>query len=310
MTLRALSISVLLMLPTAGWSQTFHRDVLPIIQKNCQGCHRQGEIAPMSLMTFDEVRPWAKAIRTAVLTRAMPPWHADPHYADFANDRRLTDAEIKTIVSWVDAGAPQGKPGDAPPPRVFVEGWTIGQPDAVVKMLEAYKVGASGSDEYMYFAVPTNFSEDLYVQSVEIRPGNRRVVHHVLAYAQPGGSSTPSRAAVEAYNKIAGANLFRAEGLALRVNDDPPAHDDACSLPNGGSALSGDLTGGRRPLIGVYVPGGNPTVLPHGVVQKIPAGSEILFQIHYSKSGKEESDQTSIGFVFSKEPPEKMMGNR
>lgn len=298
-----IAVVFILLLATPTVAQTFNRDVMPILQQHCQTCHRQGEIGPMPLMSYEEVRPWAKSIRLRVLNGSMPPWHADPHYGPFENDRRLSSKEIETIVSWVDAGGPQGDPRDLPAPRKFPEGWKIGKPDVVLKMTESYTVGAAGLDEYIYFVIPTNFTEDRYVRAVEVRPGNRSVVHHVLAYIQPGGNGIPSRAVVENYNRIVGSSLFRGEGFAIRVNDDAPIHDDGCVLSNGGSALGGDMSSGRRPLIGAYVPGRDPSVMPSGIAQKIPAGSEILLQIHYAKNGKQEIDQTSVGLLFSNEPP-------
>ena len=129
---------------TSSNSVTFSKEVLPILQKRCQDCHRPGEVAPMSLLTYQDARPWAKSIREAVLTRKMPPWFADPHFGKFSNDRSLSQAEIDTIVDWVDGGAKEGDPKDAPPPRKFVEGWTIGQPDLVLEMPTAFDVPATG----------------------------------------------------------------------------------------------------------------------------------------------------------------------
>jgi hypothetical protein len=317
MKLLITAVAGALLIPVSLWSQntaqsgpTFSKDVMPIIQEHCQTCHRPGEVAPMSLMSYEEVRPWAQSIRNKVLNRVMPPWFADPKHGEFANDRRLSDAEIKTIVNWIDAGAPRGNPADLPPAKKFVDGWNIGQPDVVLTMAVEQKIGPSGTDEYLYFALPTNFSEDRYVQAIEIRPGNRRIVHHVVAYVQKGGAGVPTRASADSYNQRAGANFFRSEGNALRVNDSAPVYDDGCSLPNGGSALSGDVTGGGRPIIAGYVPGSQTVIMPDGLARKIPAGSEILFQIHYTKTGKDETDRTSIGFVFAKQPPRTLLLDR
>src|SRR5262245_48940982 len=265
--------------PLGAWSQsvtgpapTFSKDVAPILQSHCQTCHRPGEIAPMSLMTFEDVRPWARAIRERVLNRTMPPWHADPNFGEFSNDRRLSDSEIHTIVRWVDAGAKQGDPADLPAPRAFVDGWNIGQPDFVLTMAEEFKVSATGSDEYIYFAIPTQFSEDKYVRAIEVRPGNRRVVHHVVAFVQKGGAGVPSRG-TQNNNRLAGSNLFEGEGFAIWVADDAPVRDDECPTPNPFETRTADVTSGARPIIGGYVPGESAKVLPAGLVQKIPAGS-------------------------------------
>src|SRR5262245_48013942 len=163
---------------------TFTRDVAPILYKSCAECHRAGEIAPMSLMSYQEVRPWAKSIRERIVEGSMPPWSADPKHGQWANDARLSQKEIETIVAWVNAGAPKGEDKDLPPTPKFSEGWTIGTPDAVVQMQEEYTVPADGTVPYLYFSMPTNFTEDKWVQALEIRPGNRSVVHHVIAYAQ------------------------------------------------------------------------------------------------------------------------------
>src|SRR5580693_3532344 len=139
---------------------TFNKEVLPILQKRCQDCHRPGESAPMSLLNYQEARPWAKAIRQAVVTKKMPPWFADPHYGKFANDRSLTQAEIDTLVAWVDDGVKEGSPKDAPAPRQFVEGWNIGKPDLVLQMPNAFEIPAAGTIEYQYVVIPTNLTED------------------------------------------------------------------------------------------------------------------------------------------------------
>jgi hypothetical protein len=317
MSLRLSLAAILLATPAAVWGQsgspavpTFNKDVMPIFQAHCQDCHRPGEIAPMSLLSYEDARPWAKSIRDKVERRVMPPWHADPHFGDFANDRRLSDRDIQTIVRWVDGGAPRGSLADLPPPKKFVDGWNIGKPDVVLTMSADQTIGPAGTDEYLYFALPTNFAEDRFVQAIEIRPGNRRIVHHVLAYVQKGGSGVPSRSNVDRYNQVAGSNFFRAEGFALRVNDEAPVLDNACTLPNGGSALSGDVSAGARPIIAVFSPGTPPTSMQNGLAQKIPAGSEILLQIHYTKTGKDEVDRTSVGLVFSKQPPRQLMMGR
>jgi mono/diheme cytochrome c family protein len=168
---------------------TFTKDVAPILYKNCVKCHRPGAIAPMSLVNFDAARPWAKAIKEQVSTRVMPPWFADPRYGKFANDASLSQKDIDTIVAWVNAGAPKGNDADlAPPPNLDEDGWTIGKPDVILTMKEEYLVPADGMVEYLYFEIPTNFTEDKWVQSLEIRPGNSSVVHHVIASAHDPGT--------------------------------------------------------------------------------------------------------------------------
>ncbi|MBK9314894.1 MAG: thiol-disulfide isomerase [Acidobacteria bacterium] len=170
--------------PAKASQVTFTKDVAPILQKNCMSCHRPGEIAPMSLMSYKEVRPWAKSIRERVSDRTMPPWSADPNHGEFKNDARLSAQEIDTIVKWVESGAIKGDDKDMPPNPKFPEGWSIGTPDAIISMQEEYTVPADGEVPYLYFTMPTNFTEDKWIQALEIRPGNRAVVHHVIAYTQ------------------------------------------------------------------------------------------------------------------------------
>ncbi len=164
---------------------TFNKDVAPILFKNCAECHRPGEAAPMSLLSYKDARPWARSIREKVVSREMPPWHADPHVGQFSNDRRLTRAQIDTITAWVDGGAKEGEPRDLPPAPKFVEGWSIGQPDLILKMPEEFTLDANGPDEYQHFEIDPGFTEDKYVQMAEARPGNRRIVHHIVASILP-----------------------------------------------------------------------------------------------------------------------------
>src|SRR6185437_2119140 len=168
---------------------TFHKDVEPILQNHCQSCHRPGEIAPMSLLTYEQARPWAKAIRTAVLTGKMPPWSADPHYGKFRNDPSLTQQEKDTLVAWVDGGSKEGSPAGAPPARVFPrDGWQI-TPDLVFEMPTEFEVPPKGTIDYQSFSVATHFTEDKWIQMAEVLPGNRAVVHHGMVTAETPGSS-------------------------------------------------------------------------------------------------------------------------
>src|SRR5262245_37815791 len=166
---------------------TFSKDVAPIFYKHCVECHRPTMFAPMSLVTFEEARPWARAIKQRVAAREMPPWHADPTVGEFRNDPRLSQQEIDTVAAWVDAGAPRGDDKDLPERPKFVDGWTIGQPDLVLTMTEAFEVPATGAVPYQYIKVPTHLTEDKWIKAIEIRPGSRDHVHHVIAYTQPTG---------------------------------------------------------------------------------------------------------------------------
>jgi len=257
---------------------TFTKDIAPIIQKNCQVCHRPGEVAPMSFMNYKEVRPWARSIREKVVLREMPPWFADPKHGEFLNDSRLSQKDIDTIIGWVEGGAKEGDPKDLPPNPTFPEGWQIGKPDVVLTMTNAFKVPAEGAVPYKYFAIPTNFTEDRYVQFAELRAGDRAHVHHVIA--------------------------------SVRYPDQgplPPAGElDLSTLrPGGGNqARSAEDSDGR--LVG-WAPGEAPLILRPGQAKLVKKGSVIIFQVHYTTNGEVGSDRTSIGMIFSKVPVEKRM---
>jgi hypothetical protein len=292
---------------------TFSRDVAPIFYKNCAECHRAGEAAPMSLLSYKEARPWAKSIQQKVVSKQMPPWHADPHYGEFSNDRRLSQAQIDTISAWVDQGAKEGNPKDLPEAPKFVEGWIIGKPDIVLQMPNEFTLEASGPDEYQYFEIPTNFKEDVYVQMAEARPGNRKIVHHIIAFVAPpskdGKQPQFSKEEIEKYQREAEKkSIFRKEGFLMRMKPDAPVHDDGCSLPNGGNGESTDTSSESRgfDLLVGFAPGMPPGVMEPGTVKRIPAGSKILLQMHYSKAtGKVEKDRSAIGLILAKKPAEK-----
>jgi hypothetical protein len=166
---------------------TFTKNVAPILYKSCVECHRPTMFAPMSLLTYDDARPYARSIKQRVVARIMPPWGADPAHGEFKNDPRLSQAEIDTIAAWVDGGAVKGNAADMPKAPQFAEGWTIGRPDAVFTMEEEYDIPATGVIPYQYLRVPTHLTEDKWIQAIEIRPSANAQVHHVLAYTQPAG---------------------------------------------------------------------------------------------------------------------------
>src|SRR5215471_17866500 len=297
-------------------SVTFNKDVAPILFKNCAECHRPGEAAPMSLLSYKDARPWARSIREKVVSREMPPWHADPHYGEFANDRRLSKQEIDTISAWVDGGAPEGDPKDLPPVPMYADGWSIGKPDMVLQMPEEFTLGATGPDEYQYFEIPTKFTEDKYVQLAEARPGNRKIVHHIIAFIQPpapDGKPQPkfTKEDIEKFRaQREKESIFYRDGFLMRMKADVPVYDDGCALPNGGSGDKRDVTVKVRDNLGTlfvgFAPGINPLVLEPGTVKRIPAGSKLILQMHYSKTtGNVEKDRSSIGLIFAKKPPTK-----
>jgi mono/diheme cytochrome c family protein len=186
-------LAVVLGLPAAAWAAdtpvTFAKDVAPIFYKSCVECHRPTMFAPMSLMTYDDARPYARSIKQRVVGRVMPPWGADPAHGTFKNDPRLSEQEIATIAAWVDGGAAKGDDKDLPPQPQFAEGWTIGKPDAVFTMDEEYTIPAGGTIPYLYFRVPTHLTEDKWIQAIEIKPGARSHVHHVIAFTQKAGEA-------------------------------------------------------------------------------------------------------------------------
>ena len=161
---------------------SYASDVAEILQNKCQGCHRLGSAAPFSLLSYDHARRWAASIAEVVDDRRMPPWHADPRFGHFENDRRLSPNDRATLLAWVDQGMPLGDPKEIPPARAFPEGWVVGEPDLVFEMPEEFTVKPDGFLNYQYFRIPTNFTEDRWVQSIECLPGDRAVVHHIIAY--------------------------------------------------------------------------------------------------------------------------------
>ena len=278
---------------------TYNRDVAPIFYKNCVVCHRPNDIAPMSLMTYKAARPWARAIREAVVQRKMPPWHADPKVGDFINDPRLSDEDIATIDAWVRTGTREGDAKDLPPAPVFAEGWHI-KPDVVLTIPE-FTVPGGSQDDYEYIYVPTNFTEDKWVQAAEVVPGDRRVVHHatvsVIAadkVAKKEEENAKSDAGVDKYH-------YRT-GKVLHLKRDAPVVDDGCSSPDGGG-VPGEPSGNLNIVPGIYLPGHLAETRPSGYALRIPAGSYLQFQVHYSNhTGDDVKDRTSIGLVFARDP--------
>jgi hypothetical protein len=236
---------------------TFTKDVAPILQKNCQTCHRAGEAAPFPLLTYEQVRPWASSIKLVVQQKMMPPWFADPAYGHFSNDRALTAKEISTLVAWANAGAPEGDPKDAPAAASFVEGWGIPKPDKIFELPRAFAVPASGMVEYQYVIFPTGFTEDKWVQMAEARPTERSVVHHIIAYVREPGS-----------------NYFKDQKTGVFFEAPPPKSDEKTDR----SALPSDF------LVG-YAPGQPAETLSPGQAKLIKAGSDIVLEVHYTPTG-------------------------
>lgn len=273
-------IAVLTAASAAAWAAsipsqaTFYKDVLPIVQNRCQECHRPGEIAPFPMLTYAETRPWAKAIKSSVLSKKMPPWYADPHYGHFANDRSLTQQEIDTLVAWVDGGAQAGNPKDAPKPKTWLDGWNIPKPDLVLSMKEPFHIGAKEEVPYQYIIMPTEFKEDRWVQMAEARPSDRGIVHHIVVF------------------------IRRPENKWLRGQ---PV--GVPFVPPGGGKDFNNTSGGGSDILMIYTPGMIPEIWRPGLAKKIPAGSDLVMQIHYTADGKDSTDESKVGLVFAKEAP-------
>ena len=276
---------------------TFTKDVAPILYKSCAGCHRPGEMAPMSLLDYQSARPWAKSIREAVLSRKMPPWFADASIGHFANDPRLSAEELETIKAWVDSGAPEGKAEDLPPKPTFNDGWQLGQPDIVFDIGEDFTV-PPGNDVYQYFTVPTNFTEGKWIRAAQILPGNRQIVHHVhVSVVVDKKETAPEKTA--AFRPQTGSLWEVRDGLS-RLKMDAPVVDDACaSEPPGLQALSGFEEGSFTAML----PGKPADIFGDATAKWLPPGAKLRFQVHYAKVDKPQSDRTRVGFYLASRPP-------
>jgi hypothetical protein len=255
---------------------TYYRDVLPILQQHCQSCHCAGEIGPMQLMSYAQTRPFARAIADSAAKREMPPWFADPTVGHFLNDPSLTQQEIDTLVSWANAQAPAGDPHSAPPPRQWPEGWMIPQPDAVLRMPKPVSLPAHGDIHYTYEIVPTGFTEDKWVQMSELQPSSRANLHHAVVYVRPPNSNWLRHAPVGV--PFTGADM----------TDEQDREDTHFT---------------QADILLVYAPGSSPDNWPEGMAKFVPAGSDLVFQMHYMAHGHPTSDQSSIGIIFANQPP-------
>jgi hypothetical protein len=271
-----LSLQCIFATPNESAPPTFYRDVLLILQNHCQACHRAGEIGPMPLMTYAQTKAFARAIATSAIQKKMPPWFADPSLGHFSNDLSLSAAEIATLVSWADSNTPAGNRGDAPPPRQWTPGWLIPHPGAVLKMPKPVAIPDHGDVDYTYEIVPTNFTEDRWVQFSEIRPSSRESVHHAVVYVRPPNSNWLKHAPI---------------GVPFTGADMPSGQD------------RNDTHFTTADILLVYAPGSAPDNWPEGSAKLIPAGSDLVFQMHYMTHGHAATDQSTVGLVFSKQPP-------
>ena len=241
--------------PPVDGPVTWTGDVAAIMQSKCQACHRPGQVGGFSLVDYDDAFRRSAMIAEVVENRRMPPWHADPRHGHFSNDRRLSPADRAKLLAWAAAGAPRGD-GPEPTPREFPEGWTIGTPDLVFEIPAANPIPAQGTMPYVNVSVPTNFTEDVWVQAAEARPGDFGVVHHIIVFVDAPGER-------------------RGRGLE--------GHGHLCG----------------------YAPGDMPSVYPPGTAKRIPAGSTLRFQLHYTPNGVATTDRSKVGLILAKEPPQR-----
>jgi hypothetical protein len=292
---------------------TFNKDVLPILQRNCQVCHRTGEVAPMSFLTYESTRPWAKAIKSAVLNKQMPPWFADPHYGEFRNEPKLTQEDIRTLAAWADTGAREGDPSARPPAVQWREGWRI-QPDVVVSIPEGHYVPARGIGEIKEFVVPNPFKEDTWVTSIEVRPGDPSVVHHVIVRIPEQASGTMfSRKAVNCGNcpqpLVQKAVLTSADArIDERVPQSPQGGGGGGGYGDFQARIQERITGegSFTTMEAVYAPGTSPLDFRfHNSAKLIRGGNPIRIEVHYTPNGKETTDRTMVGFTLASAPAER-----
>jgi hypothetical protein len=251
---------------------TWARDISPILEQNCVVCHRTGDVAPFALDTYEQAKLWSTAIKDYTKRRVMPPWKAQPGHGEFWDSRYLTDEQIQKLATWADGGAPKGDPRELPPiPKRYAAGdWPLGAPDTVIKPVRAFHLEADGKDVYRDFTLPVDFTEDRYISAFDFRPGNRAIVHHMIAYVDLDGKSA----------------------TALDNKDTEPGW----SVSGGGSGVENDDWGDG------WAPGMNPRRLPEGIAVRIPKGAKLVLQVHYHKTGKPETDQSEVALYWAKQP--------
>jgi peroxiredoxin len=272
---------------------TYHRDVLPILQKHCQSCHRPGDVGPFSLTTYKQAVNWASDIVHYTQSKEMPPWKPVGG-VEFTNARALSIKELDTLAAWEKAGCPEGNPKDAPAPLKLTEGWRFGEPDLVLEVPEDFHVGAAGKDEFRVFVLPANLKEDKYVVAYEVKPGNAAVVHHTLNYFDATGTARKLEEKEKAREKKPdeqdkGPGYSVAMGIGFLPQ--------LVKAPRPDVPPVGSLGGWAPGQLGVRYPEGSGTLLPKE--------SDILMQVHYHRTGKPEKDRTKVGLYFAKGPVEK-----
>jgi hypothetical protein len=266
--MKILAILCFAAVAASGAAPTFDKDIAPILYQNCASCHRPGEVAPFSLLTYQDAAKRAALLAAVTEKRVMPPWKPEPGYGSFANERRLSDAQLALIREWAKAGAPEGDARDKPAPPVFPEGWAGGQPDKILTVGQKFTVSPDGPDQYRCFVLPMDIDSDVYVSAMEFRPGNRRVVHHALVFLDSSGTA----------RKLAA-----------------DSHD-------GGYACFGGVGFPPSGMIGGWAPGATPPPAVAGMAYPIQKGTDVVVQIHYHPDGKPEEDQSSLGLRYSGPP--------
>jgi hypothetical protein len=265
------------LLPSPPKTVTFSDEVAPIVYGNCVTCHRPGQAAPFSLISYDDVKQRGRLIAKVTASRYMPPWHATHGYGEFADERRLNEAQIDTIAEWVKEGMPEGDRAKLPKLPQFTEGWHLGTPDLILKMPAGYELPASGPDIYRNFVIPTHLAEDKWVRAIEFHPSARKVVHHVLfAYDTSGAAE-------------------RRDG-----------RDGKPGFGGMGTVGAGATPGATGPL-GGWAVGATPAFLPPGVALSLPKGSDIILQMHFHLTGKAETEESTIGIYFADAAPERRL---
>ncbi len=247
----------------------FSQDIAPIIYNHCTTCHRQGEIAPFPLTNYEQVKTWAPMIRYVTSIKYMPPWKPDHSYQNYQRENYLSEEEIGKISAWVAQGTPRGNPALEPGLPVFPVGSQIGTPDLVVSFSQSYIHKGNNQDEYRYFVIPTGLTESKDLIALELRPGNKAIVHHALVWSDTTGE-------------------------AKAIDDRTPGYGYENELNNVATTLNGQLPG--------YVPGMRPVVYTNDIAQRLLAGSDLRIQVHYAPSPIDQKDSTTINLFFAKRP--------
>jgi hypothetical protein len=252
---------------------TFNKHIAAILNKNCAECHRPNQVAPFSLLSYEDAKKRAEFIRDITHERRMPPYHADPDFGGFANVRMLTETELAIIDKWIKTGLTEGAKEDLPPSPTFNDGWKFGEPDLILKMSDVFNIPAQSRDIYQCFVIPTGVAEDKNIAAVEFRPGNRRVVHHAILYLDDSGTGRAKDVATpeQGYRSYGGIGF----------------------IPSGG--------------LGGWAPGVEPRMLPDGYARFMKGNTDLCMQVHYHPSGKPETDQSEVGIYYSKTKPKHMI---